>query len=338
MRKKWAFCLLIPLFLLTEGPSELPSIPPVYAETPTPEVWLGTQLFFDPRLSKGNRLSCASCHKPQLGFTDGLPRARGYNGAYLLRNTPTLLHVDKLGSYDWDGSVAHLEDQILSEIKNPDIMNMDLESLIQKLNHIPGYVQQFQALYGTPVMEIGIARAMAAFQRTLITKPAPIDRYLVGERRAISVTARRGMELFQGKARCALCHKGFDFTDSDFHNIGVPTLPYANESKSFGFRKTKPLLDQDVGRFGVTGQIEDRGAFKTPTLRNITQTGPYMHNGVFKTLEEVLVFYRNGGVRNASLDVEMKPINLTSLEIQDIIDFMETMTGELPKIEKPKLP
>jgi cytochrome c peroxidase len=146
------------------------------------------------------------------------------------------------------------------------------------------------------------------------------------------------MELFRGQGRCAFCHKGYDFTDSGFHNIGVPSKPHFDEFSPFFFLKSNSPLDNDVGRYRVTHREEDRHAFKTPTLRNITETGPYMHNGVFKTLREVMEFYNHGGVRNANLDMEMKPIKMSSLEIQDLLDFMETLKGEIPAIEKPELP
>jgi cytochrome c peroxidase len=302
------------------------------------ETHLGKQLFFDPRLSLGNRMSCSTCHIPEKAFTDGLPYPISRGGATSNRNTPTLLSVDKLSSYYWDGRVHTLEDLIIAELENPIGMNIDRVALVKKLNQIPGYVEQFQNLFGHEVNLGGITQALTAFVRTIATKPAPIDRYLVGDNQAISLTAQRGMELFQGKARCASCHKGFDFTDSEFHNIGVPSVPYFNNTTFFGLRKVQPPLDPDPGRYTVTQLKEDKGAFKTPTLRNINQTGPYMHNGIFQTLEEVMIFYNEGGVRNPELDMEMKPLKLTSLEINDVLDFMDALTGELPKIEVPELP
>jgi cytochrome c peroxidase len=308
------------------------------SETAPTEALLGKQLFFEPRLSDGNRMSCSTCHVPELAFTDGRPLAIGNNGRTLKRNTPTLLNVHKLSALYWDGRESAVEPAILSEMGDPDAMNMQPDALVEKLNGIPGYVNRFQKTYGTVISTRAITRALAAFLRTLVTEPAPIDRYLVGDKRAISLTAQRGMELFQGKARCAFCHKGFDFTDSEFHNIGVPSVPEYGKTKFFGLRKIQPPLDDDTGRYAVTNRADHRSAFKTPTLRNITQTAPYMHNGVYTTLEQVMIFYNEGGVRNPNLDDEMKPLSLTPLEIQDVIDFMRTLTGQLPVIERPELP
>jgi len=287
------------------------------------QILLGTLLFFDPRLSRDNQMSCATCHKPELAFTDGLPLAKGYNGKTLKRNTPALLHLTDHSSFFWDGRSSSLEQQDLEPIQNPDEMNQNLDALVAKLNQIPGYVSQFQKLYGTPVTVKGITQALAAFERTLISKDAPFDRFLAGQKTAISPAAQRGINLFQDKARCAFCHKGFNFTDSDFHNIGVPSLPGQKE---------------DVGRYAVTRRAEDREAFRTPTLRNATQTAPYMHNGIFKTLGEVVEFYNKGGGKNPNLDIQMKPLGLTAQEKKDLVEFLKTLTGSLPKIVVPSLP
>jgi cytochrome c peroxidase len=286
-------------------------------------IQLGAQLFFDPRLSGNNKISCATCHKPGLAFTDGLPLAKGYNGKILRRNTPTLLYVVDLTFFFWDGKMTSLEQQALQPIQHPDEMNQNLDALLVKLNRIPGYVSQFQKIYGTPVTVRGIAEALSAFQRTLVAKGALFDKYAMGQTDAISPSAQRGLNLFQDKARCAFCHKGFNFTDSDFHNLGVPSVLGQPE---------------DLGRFEVTGRPEDRGAFKTPTLRNVDQTAPYMHNGVFKTLGEVVEFYNKGGGRNPNLDIQMKPLNLTEREKNDLLEFLKTLTGKVAEMGSLKLP
>jgi len=339
-RKNWKIFINITLFsvslLLVLHPSAARGDSP--QEAPDPVVLLGTQLFFDTRLSGDNTMSCATCHKPELAFTDGRTVALGRGGRPMKRNTPTLLHVNKLGSLFWDGQATSLEEQIRDHLRDPYVMNQSTDALVKKLSLIPGYVKEFKMAYGTPISWPGLARSLASFERTLVTRNAPIDHFLVGRNRAISFTAQRGMELFRGKARCAFCHKGFDFTDYDFHNIGVPSSPHVEDFGPFYFLKSKTPLDDDAGRYGVTHREEDLGAFKTPTLRNITETAPYMHNGVFKTLREVMEFYNHGGVRNANLDMEMKPLNLSTLEIQDLLDFMETLKGEMPVVEKPELP
>jgi cytochrome c peroxidase len=315
-----------------------PFLPAALAQLADSRIQIGTQLFFDPRLSDDNSMSCVTCHRPDRAFTDGLPHAVGRRGKALDRNTPTLLHVGKLSSLFWDGRATTLEDQVLIHLQDPDIMNMSPDALVNKLAQVPGYVREFKVAYGSPVTWAGIANSIASFERTLGTRSAPIDHFYVGRNRAISITAQRGMELFRGKGRCAFCHKGYDFTDSDFHNIGVPSKPHVNEFNPFFFLKSTSPLDDDMGRYAVTHREEDRHAFKTPTLRNITETGPYMHNGVFKTLREVMEFYNHGGVQNADLDIEMKPVKMSSLEIQDLLDFMETLKGDIPVIEKPELP
>ena len=313
--------------------------PPVRALDYKAQIQLGKQLFFDVRLSKNKKMSCATCHKPERAFTDGLPLARGLNGKTLKRNTPTLLHVADHDSFFWDGRASSLDAQILEVIQNPDEMNMDLDGLVNRLNQIPGYTAQFMKIYGTGVTVRGITRSIAAYERTLVTQPSPFDKYLSGDQSAISPPAQKGLELFQGKANCALCHHGFTFTDSEFHNIGIPSLLKQNSPRRFSLGKQgKRPQDDDMGRYGITRRREDMSSFKTPTLRNITQTAPYMHNGVFKTLEEVIEFYNKGGIKNPNLDMQMKPLGLTAQEKFHLIEFLKTLTGPLPDTNIPELP
>ena len=292
---------------------------PVYGLDYEAQIRLGAQLFFDPRLSGNNKLSCSTCHKPELAYTDGLTTAKGMDGRVLKRNTPSLLHVSEHSSFFWDGRSPTLRHQILEVLQNPDEMNQDLDRLVAELNGIPGYVDQFQEIYGTDVTIRGITRAIAAFEGTLVTKNTPFYLYLAGSKTAMNGQAFQGMELFQGKANCALCHNGFALTDDDFHNLGVPP-------------------QTDDGRYAITDRKTDRGSFKTPPLRNVTQTAPYMHNGVFKTLVEVIDFYDIGGGKNPNLDIQMKPLNLTSKEKENLIEFLKTLTGKLPEVEVPSLP
>jgi len=294
------------------------------------QILLGTQLFFDPRLSKDDTMSCATCHDPALWFTDGKPLAVGNHGTTLSRHTPTLMDVAGNTVFFWDGRAPTLEKQILMVLENPGEMNMDLNRLAEKLNGVPGYAEQFQDIYGTPVTIRGLTRAIAAFEKTLVSRNAPFDRYLAGRKEAMSGPAIRGMELFQEKARCAFCHKGFTFTDSEFHNLGVPSRQSAGGKR--------PAIDNDVGRFSVTGRTEDRGAFKTPTLRNVAETAPYMHNGVFATLEEVVEFYDAGGGNDPNLDTLMKPLQLTAVEKDDLVEFLKSLTGETDPLTPPPLP
>ncbi|MBI3675196.1 MAG: cytochrome-c peroxidase [Proteobacteria bacterium] len=301
----------------------LPQTAPAPKDNPmTPEkVALGKQLFFDPRLSGDNSMSCATCHLPEKAFGDGLPRAKGHDGKILGRNTPSLLNVSFFEGYDWDGRARSLEEQALGPIQSPDEMNQDLAELERELNAIPGYVQQFQKVFGANVNRDGIAKSLAAFQRTLVTQPSPFDRYLRGEKEALSAEAKRGLELFVGDADCVRCHRGPLLSDGKFYRLG--------------------LSSKDDGRMFVTGKKEDKGRFRTPSLRNISETGPYMHNGSRKTLSEVVEFYYRGIPPEAAdgLPVDVKPLlALTFTEIPAVVAFLESLTGEPPEISAPKLP
>ena len=300
----------------------LPKTVPAPKDNPTtPEkVALGKQLFFDPRLSGDNKMSCATCHRPDKAFGDGLPQAKGAGGKKFKRNTPSLLNVGFYSTYYWDGRAKSLEEQALMPIQAADEMNQDLDQLEKKLNAVPGYAKQFQAVFGTKVTRDGIAKALAAFQRTLVTGPSPYDRYLGGEKDAFSAEAKRGMELFFGDAGCARCHRGPLLTDEKFYRIGI---------------------SHDKGRGLVTGKTEDNYKFRTPSLRNIARTGPYMHNGSYKTLGDVLFFYFRGvptsGPDRLPLDIESLQ-SIPYSEMSDLIAFLEALTGEEPKIAPPKLP
>jgi cytochrome c peroxidase len=285
------------------------------------KIALGLRLFFDPRLSGNNQTSCASCHIPDLAFTDGRPVAIGGNGRALQRNTPTLIQSANNTSQFWDGRVRTLEEQVLEPVRHPDEMNQNLDHLIAELERDPDYGKRFQDAFGTSITVQGISAAIAAFERTLLSRNSPFDRYLTGERTAISAEARRGMNLFQMKGQCGSCHKGLDFTDHAFHNLGV----------------SEPNPRQpDLGRYLVTKNDDDRGAFKTPTLRNIAQTAPYMHNGTLKTLVEVVSFYNKGGGKNPRLDPAMTPLGLTQQEQKDLVAFLITLTGKLPAVTPPR--
>lgn len=301
----------------------LPQTVPAPKDNPTtPEkVALGKQLFFDPRLSGDNTMSCATCHPPEKAFGDGLPRAKGHDGKILSRNTPSLLNVGFYSAFLWDGRAKSLEEQALMPIHAPDEMNQDLDELEKELNAVPGYVEQFQKVFGTGVTRDGIAKSLAAFERTLVTRPSPFDRYLLGDKDALSSEAKRGLELFTRDADCVRCHRGPLLSDGKFYRLG--------------------LSSKDEGRSSVTGKKEDKGRFRTPSLRNILETGPYMHNGSRKTLSEVVEFYYRGvpphGADGLALDV--KPLlALTFTEIPAVVAFLESLTGEAPDVSTPELP
>jgi cytochrome c peroxidase len=266
-------------------------------------------------------MSCATCHVPEKAFADGLRRAKGANDKELARNTPTLLNVAFFERFFWDGRAETLEQQALAPIESPDEMDQDLDELENELNAVPGHVEQFQGVFGTRVTRGGIAQALAAFQRTLITGPSPFDRYLAGDKRALSASARQGLELFQGSAGCVRCHQGPLLSDGNFYRLGVSL--------------------QDEGLAGVTGRKEDTGKFRTPSLRNIARTGPYMHDGSLGTLDDVVTFYYRGvpTTFRDGLPLDIHPLSGQSFsEIPDLVEFLKSLTGEPPQITVPSLP
>ena len=284
---------------------------------------LGRLLFFDPRLSRDATVSCATCHIPDLGFSDGLPTSTGIANQRGKRNAPTVVNSTYLPHQFWDGRAATLEDQALGPIQNPIEMGHTLEEAVSTLKRIDEYQRRFQEAFGTDVTAEGIAQAIATFERTLLSGNSPWDRFQEGDQEALGASARRGWDLFRGKTNCTSCHVGSLLTDFDFHNIGV------------GMEEPDP----DTGRFQETGRDEDRGAFKTPGLRDVTLSGPYMHDGSMKTLEEVIDFYDRGGEANRWLDDAMIPLNLTEQEKKDLLAFLRSLEGDPPiTAEAPPLP
>jgi cytochrome c peroxidase len=277
-------------------------------------VELGRRLFFDPLLSSDRSLSCASCHKPEHAFADNVAFSRGVGGAVGERNTPTLLNVGSRTSMFWDGRAETLEDQAVFPIENPIEMNLPITEAIARLEADAGYRRLFEAAYEGKITARTIGRALGAFQKTLRSFDTPYDSYNLGDDAAISESAKRGRLLFIGKAKCADCHSGVDFTSERFRNIGL-------------FDADK-LADRGRGR--VTGNPADDGQFKVPTLRNVAVTAPYMHNGMFATLREVLEYYNEPDKfvprpkgRDASLS---EPLGLTAGEIEDLESFLLTLT------------
>ena len=296
-------------------------------------VSLGKQLYFDKRLSRDGSISCASCHDPQHGWSNGERFATGIGGQVGGRSAPTIINAGYLNSGHlkltkilqfWDGRSEELEGQALGPIQNEIEMDMKLDELVEKLNSIEGYRVQFQEVFGTDVTSDGIARAIAAFERTVLSGGAPFDKYKNGDEAALSTAARRGMNVFFNKAHCSACHAGANFADGGFHNIGI------------GMDQENP----DLGRYVVTLIEGDRGSFKTPTLREIARTAPYMHDGSKATLEDVLNYYDQGGVQNPQLDEEMRPLKLTDQEKTDLVMFLEEglSSDSYLEVKPPKLP
>jgi cytochrome c peroxidase len=317
--------------MLTLDGITVPDIVPLPAYVPTPptnlgyvqKIDLGRQLYFDTRLSKNNSVSCAFCHNPGTGFADARQFSIGAFGTAGGRQAPTVYNTGFLPLQFWDGRAGSLEEQAVGPIHNPIEMAEKHETVVPKIAKIPGYQKQFQLVFGGGASLQHIAEAIAAFERTIVSQNSAFDKYMLGSSEAMTGAAVRGMALFRGKARCVLCHNGPNFTDNQFHNLGVP--------------QAGPLKE-DLGRFLVSRQERDKGAFKTPTLRSVVETAPYMHDGVFKTLEEVVEFKNAGGGGNPNLSPLMKPLELTTEEQADLIAFLQSLTGEPLKILVPKLP
>jgi cytochrome c peroxidase len=305
-----------------EKVATLPAVP-VPKDNPLSDakISLGKQLYFDGRLSSNDQVSCATCHDPAKGYSNGEAFAVGTEGKAGGRNTPTVINAAYQDFQFWDGRAKTLEDQALGPIQNPIEMNMPLEKLIPKLNAIAGYRQQFQDVFGTDVTPDGIAKAIAAYERTVISTDAPYDRFVAGNKEALSASAQRGMKLFFGKANCSACHSGPNFTDNAFHNIG-----YGDGN--------------DKGRAEISKLPGDTGSFKTPTLREVAKSAPYMHEGGLATLEAVVEHYNKGGTPNEYLDEEIAPLKLTAEEMADLVKFMvEGLSSEsYPAHTPPTLP
>ena len=302
-------------------PAGLPPVQHPKDNLPTPEkIALGKQLYFDGRLSADNKVSCASCHDPAKGFSNGDQFATGVEGKKGGRNSPTVINTAYQKLQFWDGRAKTLEEQALGPIQNPIEMNLTLEAAVAKLNGIEGYKSQFKAVFGTDVTADGIGKAIAAYERTVLSGDAPYDKFKAGDKTALSEGAQRGMKLFFGKANCSACHAGPNFTDNGFHNIGVP--------------------GNDVGREAISKSVGDKGSFKTPTLREIARTAPYMHDGSLKTLEEVVAHYNKGGTPNDQLDEEIFPLKLTPEQAADLVAFMKEglASASYPAHTAPELP
>ena len=286
----------------------------------TPEkAELGRLLYFDTRLSSDKTVSCASCHSPKHAFTDGAGVSTGIKGQKGGRSAPTVINRAYSTSQFWDGRAASLEEQAKGPLANPIEMTSSADAAaahqacVECLRGIPGYVMRFEKVFGTKEFTIDhVAQAIATFERTVLSGNAPFDKYKAGDKKAMSEEQIRGMNVFFQKAQCDRCHIGFNFTDGSYMNIGI------------GMDKAKP----DLGRFNVTKKDEDKGAFKTPTLREIAHTAPYMHDGSLKTLEEVVEHYDKGGIKNQWLNHQMKPLNLTKQDKGDLVAFMKALSGE----------
>lgn len=312
------FSIKIPLGL--DEDLNIPENNPLTAE----KIALGHMLYFDERLSADNTVSCATCHHPDKGWSDNLSVSTGIKGQQGTRNAPTVINSTYMLSQFWDGRAKNLEEQAKGPLINPIEMGQsNHEIVVEKIKTIPGYQPLFQKAFGEAPNIENIAMAIASFERTVLGGNSRYDQFQNGDTTALNASEQRGLKLFFGKANCTRCHVGSNFSDSQFHNLGV------------GMNKPKP----DVGRYEHTQQKEDMGAFKTPTVRDVTKHAPYMHDGSQKTLEEVVEFYDQGGEKNPHLDFRMVPLNLSDQEKADLVAFMKALdSNPYPHIKKPKLP
>lgn len=272
---------------------------------------LGKLLYFDPRLSGNNRVSCATCHNPSLGWGEGVGLSVGVGDKLLGRHSPTILNAAYYTHQFWDGRAATLEEQAKGPITNPNEMNADADVVVKRLQGIPEYAKRFQEVFGEPVSFDNVAKAIATYERTVVRGDSDFDRWAAGDDAAMSESAQRGYQLYTTKALCITCHSGPNFSDNRFHNIGV---------------KGSGTLDK--GRFDVTKNPADLGAFKTPTVRNAALTAPYMHDGSIATLEELVEHYDKGGEDVPNKSPLMVPLNLTAEEKADLVAFMKALTGK----------
>lgn len=285
------------------------------------KVELGRTLFFDPRLSASEIVSCATCHNPSLSWGDGLSKGVGDGMKPMDRHTPTLLNLAWTSSLFWDGRADSLEEQALGAIQSPAVMNLPLKTMVDRVKGIRGYRPLFKKAFPREgISERTIAKVVATFERTVVSGTSPFDRWNQGDDGAISDSAKRGFLVFNTKGRCAECHGTWRFTEDDFQDIGLP--------------------DADLGRGKLLPQVEGiQHAFKTPTLRNVALRAPYMHDGSMTTLAEVVEHYNKGGAANRpSVASQIKPLHLTAQEKEDLVNFMRSLTGKDAPVQVPRLP
>ncbi len=289
------------------------------AEPPTVEtVRLGRWLFYDTRLSADNTISCATCHRPANAFSEPTSVSTGIAGQEGGRKAPTFINAAwaLLPHTFWDGRAANLEDQALGPVENPIEMGNTHDAMIETLQGIQGYARYFEATFGSPgITTDRVAKAIADYERTRMSGNSPYDRWKAGDESAVSDEVKLGDQLFFDKAGCNQCHLGYNFTDTLFHNLGVGWDP---DSETF----------RDEGRFAITNQESEKGAFKTPTVREVTHRAPYMHDGSIETLREVVELYNRGGDPNPYLDPKIKALDLSEEEIDALVAMMEALDGE----------
>jgi len=310
------------------GPQKLSNLAPVVTPVNNPQsilnIQLGKKLYFDTRLSKDNTISCATCHNPAMGWSDAGPTSVGINGQKGGRRAPPVSNSAYSPLQFWDGRAPSLEEQAKGPIANPIEMGNTHEVMLQTVKNISGYAKEFELVYGTSMISVDmVAQAIAAFERTVVTTDSPFDRYVRGDEKALTTQEKKGLEIFNGKGHCTACHWGGYFSDGRFHNLGVLEVD-----------PSKP----DEGRYAITKDTADLGAFKTPTIRDVGLRAPYMHNGSEKTLEDVVELYNKGGrAKNCNLSPLIVPLGLSKREKKALVKFMKTaMKSTNPEVSDVK--
>jgi len=299
------------------------TIPPDNPQTPA-KILLGKQLYFDTRLSKDNTVSCATCHNPAMGWSDAGPTSVGIKGQHGGRRAPPVSNAAYLPLQFWDGRAPSLEEQAKGPIANPIEMGNTHEVMIRTVTDIPGYVEEFKAVFGPVPLTVDlVAQAIASFERTVVTTDSPFDRYVKGDEAALTEQEKMGLEIFNGKGHCSACHWGPNFTDGRFHNLGV---------------KPQDPAKPDLGRYEITKDPRDKGAFKTPIVRDAALRAPYLHDGSEKTLESLVDFYNRGGdTDDPNLDPLIVPLDLSQAEKDALVAFMKhAMTSTNPEVANVK--
>ena len=291
-------------------------------EQPTPErVRLGRWLFFDKRISADGTISCATCHRPEHAFSEPTPHSTGIRGQRGARKAPSFVDQAWAPSpyFFWDGRAASLEDQALGPVVNPIEMGNTHDVMVQTLTNVRAYAAYFKEAFGDEtITKERVAKAIADFERTVMSGNSPWDRWKKKhDDKAVSADVKTGDDLFFDRAACSQCHSGDTFTDGEFHNIGIGWDP---SSKKFA----------DEGRYAITQKNQDHGAFKTPTLREVSRHAPYMHDGSIKNLRDTVLHYDRGGTPNPYLDAKMKALHLTNAQVDALVKFMEALKGDYP--------
>jgi len=303
-------------------------LPPVPIPEDNPmtveKIELGKMLYFDKRVSADGTISCATCHDPKMAWAEHLPTSKGIHGKVGERNAPTVINAAYATSQDWDGRAKTLEEQAVGPVANPIEMGHTIEGMVQTLDNIPQYQELFKRVFGTGVNAENFAKAVAAFERTILSGNSPYDRYRAGERDALTEAQKRGLKVFE-ESGCADCHAPPLFSTYEFYNAGI------------GMNKEKP----DEGRKSVTGKEEDMGAFRVPSLREVANTGPYFHDGSVATLEEAVAIMAKGGIDNPHRSADFDTVReseITAEQQKDLVEFLKALSGEFPVIEPPQLP